>query len=144
MTASPLSNGELVIDRARWRCGSVDTYVTKIHGHGRGSTRLLNPNTGLLCCLGIYAEAVGVPRHLLEGIGEPASVEGGVPGLTETPLNVEDKRNQRINTQYAKTQMTTNDDHHITNEERERRLIAEAARHGETWRFVGEYTAHVS
>ena len=51
---------KLVIDRAKW-----------LHGESGGSSYLRRPVDGKMCCLGFYAEALGVCQGALDGVKMP-------------------------------------------------------------------------
>lgn len=59
----------LVLDCSTWRCGS--NGKNKL---GKGVTALLN-NQGYMCCLGQFAEQLGVDESLLLNEGQPDDIE---------------------------------------------------------------------
>lgn len=57
-----------VLDVAKWKCGRTGRNAL-----GDGLTGLLNPE-GFSCCLGQFAQQMGVPEKYLKGCSYPSSV----------------------------------------------------------------------
>lgn len=57
------------IDRGKWLNGRIIRVSEE-----KLDSQLLDLDTGLMCCLGIYAKACGVPEDILYNKGEPADL----------------------------------------------------------------------
>lgn len=125
---------KFVIDRSRWRCGSLGPTA-----HGEGETALLNPH-GFMCCLGFMALQLGVPTHAVIGAGVPSSVEKPYrEKLIGTLLNPEGENSGFDETELATDGLEINDDESFTDQERESLLVGLCRQHGHELEFVGEY-----
>lgn len=59
-----------VIDRGKW----INGHIMTIFGSDVDSA-LLEPDTGLMCCLGIYGKACGIPEKEMKGKGLPGNLQ---------------------------------------------------------------------
>lgn len=132
----------VTIDRSKWRCGGNKLPSMR----GKGQTCLLN-NEGFKCCLGSYGEALGIDPQLIKHRHTPGNlIEILVKAAAKIPdgllkLILEPHTGEWSNSDYACQAMSINDRDTLTDSEREQKLIALAARHGDEWKFVGKYNS---
>lgn len=73
-----------VIDRRQW-----------LHGEGHNRSKLLRPEDGKMCCLGMYCEQVlGLPKAMLADKADPEDLNGTEDDLEDALgwlLDVDDK-----------------------------------------------------
>jgi hypothetical protein len=104
-----------VIDRAKW-------------GVGKNGGSLLNPDTGLMCCLGHYMRALGATKRSMRWVGLPGrTLLGGLPEwLTDIGVNTSVDR-----------LVKSNDSCDISQKEREKRVKEGFAAQGIKVSFKG-------
>lgn len=109
----------LILDIARWRCGK-NSYFSL----GRGCTSLLN-YSGYMCCLGQFAEQLGVPPIAM--LDEPS-----FDGINAKPIKgLSYKRNGCIcNTKLSRKAMEINDNELTTPKQKVKQLKELFAKYG--------------
>lgn len=104
---------KLVIERSKWGRG-MD-----------GGGLLLDPNTGLMCCLGFECLRLDIPRSSILGLGMPDEVAEDLQDkLLETGLTCQNPGDEYDNSSYASQNIThclaaANDANNTTDETKE-------------------------
>jgi len=93
-----------ILDVSKWRCGEDGQY--RLH---KGRTKMLNTK-GYMCCLGQFAEQLGIDAEDLEGADAPRNVAANL-GRRYDPEMVHFLRggDSIFNTRLAKDLMDIND-----------------------------------
>lgn len=125
----------LVIDRAKWRVGG-SMYSPQLD-----LTFLLNPNSGMMCCLGFYCIWKGVPEEDIEGRGRPDGVvETNPRWLPELSLLVESGEDgEYLASEIAVDLIHSNDSPFIDNDTREKEIKEHFLKIGVEVEFIGEF-----
>lgn len=117
----------ITIDRSTWRRGDM-----KMNEVLCGDTALLN-DLGFKCCLGFHAlQLCKATEKIIKGKAEPKNTYRSLKGLSK---KIGPK--EYSNTIYSINAVDINDDHIMTETEREKRLKALGKEHGYLFKFVG-------
>ncbi len=127
------------INRKTWRSG----VGTEENGSGKGETELLN-DLGYMCCLGQMCEQLGIPKTKLLNIMTPRIIHKKLGFDNEPEMHkllskaklVDDYLG--VNSVLALTAMQINDDHNITQKQREDQLIVLFSLDDIELEFIGE------
>ena len=117
---------QFVVYRNNWRHGGCNHQK-------HGFTSLLN-NKGYRCCLGFVCQQLGVSDEGLMDIGTPRCINDNEQNLLKGVLFF-----YGLNNMLAFNAVIENDNKHLSNSERERRLTALFKEHGHELVFEGEY-----
>lgn len=107
-------------------------FVITLEDWGRGDVYLLLEGSGKMCCLGFVSLQCGVSKRRIQNEGEPEDVKGKTPDLFKTILLTAEGQNN----QFTRDAIAINDDEHITDRQRMRRLQMLAKQHGHSFTFV--------
>lgn len=122
------------IDRSKWINNHTENVL--------GLPKLLDPNTGGMCCLGFVARACGAVNADIIGISEPCEVDMYLEKLNIKEVEHEDgygPEEVSMNTDLTDSAMGANDAWDVTKQEREDNLADLFREHGCELVFTGEY-----
>ena len=157
-----------VIDRAKWRCGdnlfpipnfgvsltldgllrddpelaSACANAIKVR-HGKGMTLLLN-NEGCMCCLGFMSLQCGLTKEAILGQALPQDIDDYKTNdvFRELFLTTNDL-GRTFNQPWVEDLVCINDNHLMTDEERETELSYELVKLGHTVEFINDYPVEI-
>jgi hypothetical protein len=114
----------LIIDRSKWRTGGdLNELIEKY-----GDTYLLN-DKGNKCCLGFFCEQIGnIDSRILLGVTIPCDINSKF--LTDVEILISRGHKDIVygNSAFAGDAISINDNHLISNEQRERDIIEHFAK----------------
>lgn len=133
--AKPKYKKTYLIDRAKWLNGwllnQLDNYI---------DSKLVEPNTGFMCCLGMVCLQEGIPKSKINNMPAPSTISATIPLRQRRRLERMSFLNEDgSDTVFASQAMETNDEKEYTHKEREDELKSLAAAEGIKFTFVGRY-----
>lgn len=117
-----------IVDRKRWFRGPYTLYENSF---------LLNPSTGMMCCLGFRAKATGLKDEDIAGVAMPANLNCIRSRLQIDSWLLVQEFGRFSSSTDAFQAMEVNDRLHSTDEEREKIITEIFNANGEEIEFVG-------
>lgn len=122
---------DLVINRAKWRCGGENGVKTQ---RGVGETLLLN-NDGAQCCLGQISQQVGISKKEILNSACPGDLSKKIPLLS----NKSKVKGYFEDSSLSEQAMEINDDITFNDKEREQKLKLLFSKYKHKLEFKGLY-----